>query len=71
MKKIKPRTVRDMAHRRGLSIHKAMWGGWYVTLNGNIDSPTPVLYATHDWKKARAFVKKQPIIVKRAEIVDG
>lgn len=67
MRKPKPATVHDMARRRGLAISKAISGGWYVTLMSAPDSPTPVLYATHDWKKIRSFVKKQPIMVLRRE----
>ena len=70
-RRLKPATVKDMARRRGLAISRAMAGGWYVTLislplsTSEAPSPTPVLYATHDWKKAREFVKKQPILISR------
>ena len=33
-RKAKPETIRSMAARRGLSIHKAKRGGWYVMLTG-------------------------------------
>jgi hypothetical protein len=66
-RKTKPATVKDMAKRRGLHIRKAMCGGWYVMLLSGPDAPAPVLYATHDWKKAHNFVKKQPIIISREE----
>jgi hypothetical protein len=66
-RKLSASTVRDMARRRGLAIHRAVAGGWYVVLIGYVSgqpAPTPVLYATHDWNKAKAFVKKQPTIIK-------
>jgi hypothetical protein len=66
-RKTKPATVKGMARRRGLVIHKAMCGGWYVSLNGTPDSPSPVLYCSHSWDMAKKFIKKQPIIIRMYE----
>jgi hypothetical protein len=63
-RRLKPAAVKDMARRRGLQIGKALCGGWYVTLLSlTPETPSPVLYATHDWDKARSFVKKQAILI--------
>jgi hypothetical protein len=63
MKKFKPTTIRDMARRRGLSVHKARYGGWYVTLIG-LDWAN-ILYCTHQWQKVASFVRSRPILIKR------
>jgi hypothetical protein len=54
-----------MAWRRGMCIHKARYGGWFITLaglNGNV-----ILYCTHSWDKVVDFVYRQRILVKRIE----
>lgn len=64
-RKSKPVTIRTMARRRGLSVHKAKRGGWYIMLTG-----LPwggVLYCTHDWDKVRSFVARQRILESRAK----
>lgn len=61
-RKAKPETIRSMAARRGLSIHKAKRGGWYVMLTGMPWGG--VLYCTHDWTKVRVFVISNPVILK-------
>lgn len=60
-RKLKPTTVRDMARRRGLTIHKAKRGGWYVTAG------VYVLYCSHDWSYIKTFVRAQPILLKKDE----
>jgi len=62
MRKTKPVTVRDMARRRGLTIHKAKRGGWYI-----MAGPLYILYCTHEWEKVKAFVMSTPILIKRNE----
>lgn len=61
----KPVTVRDMARRRGLSIHKARRGGWYVSLTG---APWAILYCAHTWVKIVAFVKKNERIIRVGDV---
>jgi hypothetical protein len=50
-----------MARRRGLTIHKAKRGGWYVTAG------VYVLYCSHDWSYIKTFVRAQPILLKKDE----
>jgi hypothetical protein len=64
-RKKKPETVHDMAYRRGLAVHKAKRGGWYVTLAG---APwAGVLYAAHTWPKVVAFVRTMPRIIRMGD----
>ena len=65
-RKLKPITVRDMASRRGLAIHKAKHGGWYINLIGT----DIVLYATHEWQRVKRFLSGRAILVKRKEFVN-
>ena len=58
-RKLKPETVRAMALRRGLSVFRARYGGWIVS-----DVFNGALYATHDWTRAKAFIKNQPTLRK-------
>lgn len=58
----RPVTIRNMAWRRGLAIHKARRGGWYVTLIGS-----GILYATHSWPKIEQFIKTYPVLVSRKQ----
>ena len=51
-----------MARRRGLTIHKAKRGGWYI-----MAGPLYILYCTHEWAKVKAFVMSTPILIKRNE----
>jgi len=62
MKKFRPATIRDMARRRGLTIHKAKRGGWYI-----MAGPLYILYCTHEWEKVKEFVRGTPILIKRDE----
>jgi hypothetical protein len=62
-RKAKPETIRSMAARRGLSIHKAKRGGWYVMLTGMPWGG--VLYCTHEWTKVKPFVLSMPILESR------
>jgi hypothetical protein len=48
-RKSKPATIKNMAYRRGLSIHKARHGGWYIVLTGV--PAMGVLYCTHEYLK--------------------
>ena len=63
----KPETVHDMARRRGLTIHKAKKGGWYVRLVG-LPWSSEVVYAATQWRKVIDFVKTQPCIIKTGDI---
>jgi hypothetical protein len=64
-RKSRPATIKTMAYHRGLSIHKARHGGWYVTLTGSPCSG--VLYATHQWPKISLFIKARPLLIRRRE----
>jgi hypothetical protein len=62
-RKNKPATVHDMAYRRGMAIHKAKRGGWFVTL---MNAPWgAVMYASHDFAVIETFIKRQPILIRR------
>ena len=56
-----PERVRDMARRRGLQVHKAKRGGWYVSTGPYI------IYCSHDWEFIKTFVRRSPILIKRKE----
>lgn len=61
-----PKAVHSMAYHRGLSVHKARRGGWYIVLSSP-NSWGNVLYATHNWDRVRSFIMKYPILIKRRE----
>ena len=54
-------TIHKMAFHRGLRIHKARRGGWYVTLG------TEPIYCSHAWDNVYKFISRYPILIRRRE----
>jgi hypothetical protein len=65
-RKYSPAFYREMARRRGVTVNKAIRGGWYVMLAG---APwSKVLYCSHEWEKVVAFMRGLPVIVGKDEL---